>query len=148
MLVDALSEGEKVRVRFDIHDANQVWVLRMDGTFLCVAQWDAHKKAAWPVPYMDKKRQDRVDDKIKRAKRDIKEANAELGNVIEEKGEFVKNITDFIDVTASIPKICELTVADFRDEPAEIEKEASYLDTMMWINGEGADPRSKKLAAG
>ena len=148
MLIDALAEGEKVRVRFDLHDADKVWVLRMDGTFLCVAEWNAHKRAAWPVPYIDKKRQDRADGKIKRAVRDINEANAELGNVIEAQGEFTQDITDFIDLTPKAPVARELTMADFMDAPAVVEKEASYEATMMWLRGEGEDPRTKNVAAG
>lgn len=148
MLVDALAEGEKVRVRFDIHNADQVWVLRMDGTFLCVAEWNAHKRAAFPVAYMDKKRQDRADGKIKRAQRDINEANAELGNVIEVQGKFTQDIRDFIDLTPKAPAARELTVADFRDEPKEAEKEVSQEALMMWLHGNGEDPRIKDVAAG
>lgn len=146
MLIDALAEGEKVRVRFDIHNADQVWVLRMDGTFLCMAEWNAHKRAAFPVAYMDKKRQDRADGKIKRAQRDINEANAELGNVIEAQGEFTQDIRDFIDLTPKVP-VRELTVDDFRDAPAEVEKFMSTEDQLMFLYGGGEDPRNKEVAA-
>lgn len=146
MLIDALAEGEKVRVRFDLHDADKVWVLRMDGTFLCVAEWNAHKRAAWPVSYMDKKRQERADGKIGRAQRDINEANAELGRVIEAQGEFTQDITDFIDLTPKVP-VRELTVEDFRDEPEESEKFMTAEEQVMWLYGGGEDPRNKEVAA-
>jgi len=148
MLVDALAEGEKVRVRFDIHNADKVWVLRMDGTFLCVAEWNAHKRAAFPVAYMDKKRQERADGKIKRAVRDINEANAELGNVIEAQGEFTQDICDFIDLTPKVLAEPMLTVEDFRDAPQEAEKFMSNEDQLMFLYGGGEDPRTKNVAAG
>lgn len=146
MLVDALAEGEKVRVRFDLHNPDKVWVLRMDGTFLCVAEWNSHKRAAWPVAYMDKKRQERADGKIKRAQRDIDEANAELGNVIEAQGAFTQDISDFIDLTPKEPVARELTVEDFRDAPKEAEKFMSTEDQLMFLYGGGEDPRTKDVA--
>ena len=151
MLIDALAEGEKVRVRFDLHNADKVWVLRMDGTFLCTAEWNAHKRAAWPITFMDMKRQERADGKIKRAQRDINEANAELGNVIEAQGEFTQDITDFIDLTPVVPKSPELTAADFMDEPEEVEKFMSAEEQLMYLYGNAEDPRSagnKDVAAG
>jgi hypothetical protein len=123
-------------------------VLRMDGTSLCVAEWNAHKRAAFPVAYMDKKRQDRADGKIKRAVRDINEANAELGNVIEAQGEFTQDITDFIDLTPAAPKERELTIVDFMDEPKEVAQEISQEAQAMWLYGGGEDPRTKNVAAG
>jgi putative transposase len=78
-----LAESEKVRVRFDIHNADRVWLMRMDGSFLCVAEWDGHKRAAFPVPYIEQKRADRAAGKIKRGERIIDEAEAELGNTYE-----------------------------------------------------------------
>ncbi len=145
ILVDALAEGEKVRVRFDLHNPDKVWVLRMDGTFLCVAEWNSHKRAAFPVAYMDKKRQERADGKIKRAHRDIDEANAELGNVIEAQGQFTQDISDFIDLTPKVP-VREQTVEDFRDEPEEKEKFMTAEEQLMWLYGGGEDPRTKDVA--
>ncbi len=89
-LVDTLEEGEKVRVRFDIHNANQVWLLRMDGRFLCTAEWDGNKRAAFPVSFVEQKRADRAAGKVKRGERIIDEANAELGNTLE--GDFIHEV--------------------------------------------------------
>lgn len=90
-LVDTLEEGEKVRVRFDIHNVNQVWLLRMDGRFLCTAQWDGNKRAAFPVSFVEQKRAERAAGKAKRGERIIDEAMAELGNTLE--GEFTQEAT-------------------------------------------------------
>lgn len=147
-LVDELAEGEDVYVQYDLHDANQVWVYRLDGRFVCIAEWNAHKRAAFPIPRAEQLREARADGKVKRGEAIIAEAKAELGNVIEAQEPFVKTITDFIDLTPAAPKERELTMADFMDEPKAAEKEASYEATMLWLRGEGPDPRSKEVAAG
>lgn len=107
-LVDTLEEGEKVRVRFDIHNANQVWLLRMDGRFICTAEWDGNKRAAFPVPFVEQKRADRAAGKIKRGERIIEEAQAELGNTLE--GDFIQEVpvmsipeSNIIQIAASEP---------------------------------------------
>jgi putative transposase len=82
-LVDELEEGEKVRVRYDIHDASRVFLLRMDGRAIGEAVWDAHKRAAFPVPRMDQLREQRAAGKVKRGEGIIAEAQAELGRVID-----------------------------------------------------------------
>ncbi len=82
-LVDELAEGEKVRVRYDIHDASRVFLLRMDGRIIGEAVWDAHKEAAFPVPRMDQLRGRRASGKIKRGEGIIAEAQAELGQIFD-----------------------------------------------------------------
>lgn len=78
-----LAEGEKMRVRFDINDARQVWLYRMDGQYLGTADWDAHKRAAFPVPFMQQKREERVENKVKSLEKKADVARAELGEVID-----------------------------------------------------------------
>lgn len=143
-LVELLAEGEKVRVRFDIHNADRVWLLRMDGRFLCVAEWDAHKRAAFPVPYIEQKREERAEGKIKRGERIINEANAELGNVVEGESVPVKTIADFIDINYEPVKAePKKTILDFLPEEQPKQKEASYMDTIQWLHGDGPDPREQ-----
>jgi putative transposase len=64
-LVDLLPENEPARVRFDIHRAEKVWVLDMDGRLLGEAVWDGHKHAAFPVPFIERKAQERVERYVK-----------------------------------------------------------------------------------
>lgn len=108
-LVDTLEEGEKVRVRFDIHNANEVWLLRMDGRFLCTAEWDGNKRAAFPVSFVEQKRAERAAGKAKRGERIIDEAMAELGNTLE--GEFTQEMPameipadNVVQLAASVPE--------------------------------------------
>ncbi len=82
-LVALLPEGAKVRVRYDIHDAERVWLLTMDGVYLGEARWDSHREAAFPVPKMDQLRAQRAAGKIRRGEKIIAEAQAELGEVLD-----------------------------------------------------------------
>ena len=82
-LVDTLPEGEKVRVRYDLHNAETVWLLNMEGALLGEARWDSHKEEAFPVPRMDQLRAARAAGKIQRGQAVIAEAQAELGSVID-----------------------------------------------------------------
>jgi putative transposase len=59
-LVRDLPEDTPVRVRFDIHRAETVQVLAMDGTPLGLATWEGNRSAAFPVPYIEHKRKERV----------------------------------------------------------------------------------------
>lgn len=82
-LVDLLPKGASVRVQYDLHDADKVWLFTMDGRPLGVATWNGHKTAAFPESKMDQLRQARADGKVKRGEKIIAEAQAELGEVID-----------------------------------------------------------------
>jgi putative transposase len=76
-LVDVLPAGASVRVRFDIHRAQHIWVLAMDGRLLGVAQWNGHRHAAFPVPFIEQKRAERAAGVRKRALREIERADSD-----------------------------------------------------------------------
>ncbi len=82
-LVDELAEGEKVRIRYDIHDGGQVGVYRSDGSYLGQAAWNGNKVAAFPIPFMEQKRYERAQGIKKKAQREIDRADAELQNTFE-----------------------------------------------------------------
>lgn len=77
-LTETLPEGAQVRVRFDIHRAGRVLVLGMDGRSLGVAKWEGHRSAAFPVPYIEAKRAERVGRKVAKKLAEAKEAREEL----------------------------------------------------------------------
>ncbi len=77
-LVDVLPEGAKVRVRYDLHNADKVWLLTLDGVYLGEAQWNGHVKEAFAQSRMDQLRQERADNKVRRGEQIIAEAQAEL----------------------------------------------------------------------
>lgn len=82
-LVDVLAEGEKIRVRYDIHDGSKVWLYRSNGEFLGEALWDGNKVAAFPISHIERKRMERAQGIKQRAQRDIDRADAELSNTLE-----------------------------------------------------------------
>lgn len=136
--------GKEVVVVYDIHDWQSVRVEELDGTLICVAEYAAD------TPYRAKTAYEDAEDKRARAqvrRREKQIAQIEARNpaaAIEAAP--VKDITDFLDLTPKAPKARELTVEDFRDAPEEVQKEASYEDTLMWLRGEGEDPRNKEVA--
>ena len=74
-----LERGTSVRVRFDIHNANTVRVLEQKtGAFLGVAIWDKHRRAAFPVPFVEDIRQKRAMGIKRRAQSEIDRADDEL----------------------------------------------------------------------
>lgn len=143
-LVNLLAEGEQVRVRFDIHDANQVTLLRMDGRHIGVAKWNGHKTAAFPVAYIEQKREERMEGKIKRAERDIKKARAELGNTIE--GEVLK-VFEF-PIKEKVPELVRPDWTETKKKEDEITM--PYSDVAQWLYGEKKEdePPKNEVAAG
>lgn len=85
-LVDELPEGEPVRVRLDIHRAETAQVLAMDGTPLGVAKWEGNRSAAFPVPYIEHKRAERVERKVAKKLAEADEARDELMQTIDVPG--------------------------------------------------------------
>ncbi|AHE72583.1 hypothetical protein M942_04680 [Enterobacter ludwigii] len=86
-------DGEKVRVAFDTHDANEVIVRRMDGSFVCTAVWNGNKQAAIPVTRMEKAQKDRTKRRVKLLEGQVDVARAEERQVLEHKNDISLGIT-------------------------------------------------------
>ena len=82
-LVNVLPAGSKVRVRYDLHNADSVQLLTMEGLYLGEAKWNGHKVAASPVPEIERLRAVRASGKVKRGEKIIAEAQAELSDVFD-----------------------------------------------------------------
>ncbi|WP_084187069.1 Mu transposase C-terminal domain-containing protein [Andreprevotia chitinilytica] len=70
-------DGEQVQVGYDIHDANTVVVRHMNGEFVCVAEWNANKVDAFPKPFVERLRDQRIQGIVGRAEETIRRAEAE-----------------------------------------------------------------------
>jgi putative transposase len=92
-------DGEKVRAAFDMHDAREVIVRRMDGSYLCTAVWNGNKVAAVPVSEMEKAQQARTKRRLARVEKKAEEILAEGREVLEHNSGFNMGIT--IDATPS-----------------------------------------------
>lgn len=139
-LVDLLPEGAKVRVRYDLHNPEKVWLLTLDGVFLGEAAWNGHRVAAFPVPEMERLRGVRAAGKIKRGEEIIAEAQAELGEVY--------------DLTPAVPM--PVLQPDYMpvetEQPKEEAPQMTHEEMVMWLYGgkdqdEGEGP-SSEVAAG
>ncbi len=70
--------GEQVRIGYDIHDAERVWVRDMEGRLICVAGFEANKTAYFPVSQQQAADEKRAKGRIQRAQAKIDEAEEEL----------------------------------------------------------------------
>lgn len=75
-------DGQKVQVMFDIHGPSQVIVRKQDGTFVCYAELDGNKRDAFPIPFVEKTRQERHARRAKLKQEQLDEINAELNPII------------------------------------------------------------------
>lgn len=137
-LVDVLPEGAKVRVRYDLHNAEKVWLLSMDGVFLGEAIWNGHREAAFPVPEMDRHRAKRAAGKVKRGEQIIAEAQAELGDI--------HDMAPAVALPVIQPDYMPLPVEEIKEEAPVM----SHEDMVMWLWGkdqdEGENPSSEVAA--
>lgn len=77
---DALMQvdGERVSVRYDIHDPRRVWIWTLDGHFVCEALLDANKSDFFPKSVVEMAREKRVMGMVKRKQAHIDTAMREL----------------------------------------------------------------------
>ena len=75
-------DGQKVQVMFDIHDPSQVIVRKQDGTFVCYAELDGNKRDAFPMPFVEKTRQERHARRLKNVLEKADEIHAERNPVV------------------------------------------------------------------
>ena len=71
-------DGERVSVRYDIHDPRRVWVWTVDGRFVCEAGLDANRTDFFPKAAVDLAREKRVRSAVKRAQARMDTAMREL----------------------------------------------------------------------
>ncbi len=75
--LSALPRGSEVRVSFDIHDPQTVQIRTLEGVFICHAEWNGNKRAAFPLSFIENLKDQRAERKIKRGQDIIDEAEAE-----------------------------------------------------------------------
>lgn len=142
-LVHLVAEGEKVRVRFDIHDYRAVWLYTMDGAYLGEAAYASHKREVFPQSYRDQLRAKRAKGLIQRGEAQIARAQAELPRAVE--GEFR--------VEWSIPEASPETLPVLDAEAETTSQVMKFEDTVMWLygvdeNDEDESPPDFEVAAG
>ena len=136
--------GKEVVVVYDIHEWQSVRVEDMKGALICMAEFVAATGYRAVTAYEDAEEK-RAKAQMRRREKQIAQIEARNpAAAIEEKT--VKTIVDFIDINPQPAPQRELTAADFMQEKTE-EKESNFGDTVMWLHGNGEDPRNKEVAA-
>ncbi|MEE6042632.1 Mu transposase C-terminal domain-containing protein [Avibacterium paragallinarum] len=75
-------QGQEVVVCVDIHDPMWVQIRTKDGRFICNAEFEGNKRAAFPVSLVEQKQRQRAEGMKKRAENKSRLAGAELNPVI------------------------------------------------------------------
>lgn len=126
-----LPANTKVRVAYDLNDADQVWVSDLDGRAICVAEFEANKVKGFAVSKMDAVKEKRIDGMIKRGQEQIDKANAERGHVID--GEVLKRVELTPAQTVEPLKRIVIDGGDFSQQTERL----SYLETMQKFMDDG-----------
>ncbi|WP_136414766.1 Mu transposase C-terminal domain-containing protein [Herbaspirillum sp. ST 5-3] len=61
--------GDVVRVAYDIHNGDMVWVYDQQGRFICEAGFEANKRAYFPESYLDRNERKRIEGQLQRIDR-------------------------------------------------------------------------------
>lgn len=61
--------GDMVRVAYDIHDAQNVWIYDDTGRFICKADWESNRISYMPVSEVEWAKDKRIDAQMKRLKK-------------------------------------------------------------------------------
>ncbi len=91
--------GEQLRIGYDIHDYNKVWVYDADGRFICTADLDANKRDYMPMSVIERARDRRAAGREKRLEAKLEEVRAERNGLPAIEQSDVVNIPGFMKVT-------------------------------------------------
>jgi putative transposase len=156
-LIDQVPQGEKVRVRYDLHNANRIWILNMEGVYLGAADWDSHKHAAFPVPQIDELRAKRAAGKVLRGEKIIAEAQAELAPMLDMEALSPAPVVDLATMitdealaemeartaqrTHALPDLLAMA-SQTPEAPTQAQKpdHEAYMEMALWLSGEGPEP--------
>jgi putative transposase len=69
--------GEQMRIAYDIHDPNKVWVYDDEGRFLCTAELDGNKRDYMPMSFVERAREQRAVGREKRLEAKLEEVRLE-----------------------------------------------------------------------
>lgn len=58
--------GMEAQIAYDIHDPSRIWVYTGEGRYICEAQCDGNKRAAFPVSVRQQANEKRLDGRLKR----------------------------------------------------------------------------------
>jgi hypothetical protein len=142
--LEELPPSTKVRVIYDLNNAEKVWIADLEGRMIGEALWDGNKHKAFPESYVEQLKEKRREGIINRAQVKIDLANEEQA-VIE--GELVRPELELIpavlpelvkpdlDLTPTEKPKLQVISHDFMKQPSEEEKQKSYDDICQLLYG-------------
>lgn len=68
--------GDNLRVAYNIHNADRIWLFDDDGRFVCKAEWNGNKIDYMPKSFVEQAKDKRVDAQVKRLQTKISVAEA------------------------------------------------------------------------
>lgn len=116
--LEALPAKAQVRVSYDLHDAQVVWISDLDGVFICEAIWDGNKVDGFEKSFKQDLKQKRVANKRKLAKDKLDAADMEASRILE--GES-RQVIEFVLPEPAPEKIVLQPVIE-RAEPIEKQR--------------------------
>jgi putative transposase len=132
--LEELPANTKVRVAFDLTDAQQVWVSDLQGRFICEAVFEGNKRAGFAVPLKDRLKDQRIDGIIKLAEEKIALANAERGFEVE--GQVLQRVElQGAEVVEPLKRV--VLDGDFVKQPPA-DKQLSWLETQQFLQEDKA----------
>lgn len=144
--------GATVIVAYDIHDASQVWVKDQDERLICIARWNANKRAFFPISAVEQAREDRKNRRKKLLLGHLEEVEAEANVALEivETRELPPEVIAFEErqqakqLQRQETQACFDTISDLRDDirRRETQGQASEYET-TW-----ADDYDRSLGSG
>jgi putative transposase len=109
-----LPRKTKVRVAYDMHHADHVWISDLQGRFICIAIWNGNQVDGFAKSKREKIKDARIDGMVKRGQDQIDKAYAEQGYIID--GELLERV--FVEpVEREAPLIQLFEEAKEQDEP-------------------------------
>lgn len=78
-----LPSKTKVRLAYDMHHADHVWISDLQGRFICIAVWNGNQVDGFAKPFVAKVKDERIEGIVKRENDKIQRAYAELGYTID-----------------------------------------------------------------
>jgi len=124
-------DGQKVLVGYDLHDAGSVVVRRLNGEFVCTAEFNGNEKRYFATSLTDELRIQRVERRVKKLEKEAELARAELPGAEPIEGELI----DAREVIGPI-------------EPPRKEELRSARDVLAEMDAECPPPKAEKVKEG
>ncbi|MDP1527688.1 MAG: Mu transposase C-terminal domain-containing protein [Rhodocyclaceae bacterium] len=140
----------KVRVAYDMHHPDYVWISDLKGVFICKAEWNGNMVDGFAKSYKQQLKDTRIDNIVKRKMEGVADALAEREDRDAIDGEVLRRI-EVIPQETLPPLVRVAPIAKEVEEPSKPvvikagfskqepeERTMTRLETLEWIKEQGA----------